>query len=153
LIALVSPINRGAVEAYWATNAIVSPKGGYDEIESLMAMSPVGRAVYDGKFKRWYPVARLENHSGFDRDSADWNNLGAVQAAPEPSTWVGEGRSDVPPESGEWDALMTAIAVMAFNSSGLDQQNLLHAAKLAKELDENGQRNEAFELLKQQLPS
>jgi hypothetical protein len=48
---------------------------------------------------------------------------------------------------------MTAIAVMAFNSSGLDQQNLLHAAKLAKELDENGQRNEAFELLKQQLPS
>jgi hypothetical protein len=73
--------------------------------------------------------------------------------SPEPSTWVGEGRSDAPQDSGQWDSLMTAIAVMAFNSSGLDQQNLLHAAKLAKELDENGQRNEAFELLKQQLPS
>jgi hypothetical protein len=152
LIALVSPTNRGAVEAYWSTNAIVAPKGGYDEIESLMAMSPVGRAVYDGKFKRWYPVAKLENHSGFDRDNADWNNLDAsapIAPQPQESTWVAEGRSE---GSAEWDLLMQSIAAQALISSGLDRQNLVHAAKLAKELDENGQRNEAFELLKQQLP-
>ena len=81
IIALVSPDNTGAVEGYLATKAITAPKGGMDTIDRLMEESPVGRACYDGKTKRWYPMARLENHSGFDRDSADWNNLNKV--APE----------------------------------------------------------------------
>ena len=81
IIALVSPDNTGAVEGYLATKAITAPKGGMDTIDRLMKESPVGRACYDGKTKRWYPMARLENHSGFDRDSADWNNLNKV--APE----------------------------------------------------------------------
>jgi hypothetical protein len=81
IIALVSPDNTGAIEGLYATKAITAPKGGMETIERLMEASPVGRACYDGKTKRWYPMARLENHSGFDRDNADWNNLGKV--APE----------------------------------------------------------------------
>ena len=83
IIALVSPDNTGAVEGYLATKAITAPKGGMDTIDRLMKESPVGRACYDGKTKRWYPMARLENHSGFDRDSADWNNLAAPSSVPE----------------------------------------------------------------------
>jgi hypothetical protein len=91
IIALVSPDNTGAIEGLYATKAIAAPKGGMDTIEKLMEESPVGRACYDGKTKRWYPMARLENHSGFDRDNADWNNLGKV--APETQK-MGIGRSD-----------------------------------------------------------
>jgi len=76
IIALISPDNVGAVEGYLATKAIAAPKGGMEYLDRLMEQSPVGRACYDGKTKKWYPVARLENHSGFDRDNADWNNLG-----------------------------------------------------------------------------
>ncbi|MGL5063461.1 MAG: hypothetical protein ACRC62_26055 [Microcoleus sp.] len=83
IIALVSPDNTGAIEGLYATKAITAPKGGMETIESLMQASPVGRACYDGKTKRWYPMARLENHSGFDRDNADWNNLGKTSPAPE----------------------------------------------------------------------
>ena len=74
-IALISPDNVGAVEGYLATKAITSPKGGMEYLDKLMEQSPVGRACYDGKTKKWYPVARLENHSGFDRDNADWNSM------------------------------------------------------------------------------
>ena len=100
IIALVSPDNTGAVEGYLATKAITAPKGGMDTIDRLMEESPVGRACYDGKTKRWYPMARLENHSGFDRDSADWNNLGKVAptSAPEtrsPSTSIEERKAEI----------------------------------------------------------
>ena len=82
IIALISPDNVGAVEGYLATKAITAPKGGMETLDRLMDSSPVGRACYDGKTKRWYPMARLENHSGFDRDSADWNNLATVPPSP-----------------------------------------------------------------------
>ena len=29
----------------------------------------MNRAVFDGKISRWLPMPKLENHSGFDRDS------------------------------------------------------------------------------------
>ena len=89
IIALISPDNVGAVEGYLATKAITAPKGGMETLDRMMEQSPVGRACYDGKTKRWYPMARLENHSGFDRDSADWNNLAPPSSAPQtrsPST-------------------------------------------------------------------
>ena len=89
IITLISPDNVGAVEGYLATKAITAPKGGMDHLNKLMEASPVGRACYDGKTKRWYPMARLENHSGFDRDNADWNNLGKPapeKRSPSPST-------------------------------------------------------------------
>jgi cell division inhibitor SulA len=78
IIALISPDNVGAVEGYLATKAITAPKGGMETLDRLMEQSPVGRACYDGKTKRWYPTAKLENHSGFDRDTADWNSLGTA---------------------------------------------------------------------------
>ena len=90
IIALVSPDNVGAVEGYLATKAITAPKGGMDEIDRLMDSSPVGRACYDGKTKKWYPMAKLENHSGFDRDSADWNNLATVTPSSKTITVVPE---------------------------------------------------------------
>ena len=99
IIALISPDNVGAVEGYLATKAITAPKGGMETLDRLMEQSPVGRACYDGKTKRWYPTARLENHSGFDRDSADWNNLGKVAPSSAPET-----RSPQQPTD-EWDGV------------------------------------------------
>lgn len=98
IIALISPDNVGAVEGYLATKAITAPKGGMETLDRLMEESPVGRACYDGKTKRWYPTARLENHSGFDRDSADWNNLAAPSSAPQtrsPSPSIEERKAEI----------------------------------------------------------
>jgi len=99
IIALISPDNVGAVEGYLATKAITAPKGGMETLDRLMEESPVGRACYDGKTKKWYPTARLENHSGFDRDSADWNNLGNVAPSSAPKTRLPQQPTD------EWDGI------------------------------------------------
>lgn len=106
IIALVSPDNKGSVEAFYATKAITAPKGGMDTIDRLMDTSPVGRACYDGKTKRWYPMARLENHSGFDRDNADWNNLGKTSPAPETSrvTPIAPPSSTSAPTDEPWES-------------------------------------------------
>ena len=86
IIALVSPDNVGAVEGYLATKAIVAPKRGMVEINELMEESLVKRACYDGKTKKWYPMAKLVNHSGFDRDKADWNAISQTPLQPGPQT-------------------------------------------------------------------
>ena len=111
IIALISPDNVGAVEGYLATKAITAPKGGMETLDRLMESSPVGRACYDGKTKRWYPMARLENHSGFDRDSADWNNLATVQPSPKTIAQPTDEWDGVPeiesdgPDSDQWDLI------------------------------------------------
>ena len=69
VIGLVSPKNMTAVEALVSTQLIPKPDGGMDELRSIMAASPVGRAVFDGKIARWLPMPKLENHSGYDRDN------------------------------------------------------------------------------------
>ncbi len=69
VIGLVSPKNMTAVNALVSTQLIPKPDGGMDELRSIMAASPVGRAVFDGKIARWLPMPELENHSGFDRDN------------------------------------------------------------------------------------
>jgi hypothetical protein len=69
VIGLVSPKNMTAVEALVSTQLIPKPDGGMDELRAIMAASPVGRAVFDGKIARWLPMPKLENHSGFDRDN------------------------------------------------------------------------------------
>ena len=68
-IGLVSPKNLAAVEAMTSTKLIPPPPGGMDELRQIMEASPVNRAVFDGKLARWLPMPKLENHSGFDRDS------------------------------------------------------------------------------------
>jgi len=68
-IALVSPKNRNAVEALLSTDFVPLPEGGKDEVYRLMEQSPVNRAFYDGKSDRWLPSPKLQNWSGYDRDS------------------------------------------------------------------------------------
>ena len=68
-IGLVSPKNLAAVTALTSTDLIPPPPGGMDELRQIMDASPVGRAVFDGKISRWLPMPKLENHSGFDRDT------------------------------------------------------------------------------------
>ena len=82
VIGLVSPKNMTAVEMLVSTQLIPKPDGGMDELRSIMASSPVGRAFFDGKIARWLPMPRLENHSGFDRDN---RSLGDEVPVPETS--------------------------------------------------------------------
>ena len=39
------------------------------EIQQLCSKSEIGRAIYFGGNNEWYPMPKLENYSGFDRDS------------------------------------------------------------------------------------
>lgn len=45
-----------------------------NEIVSIAGESPVNRAVYIGTRNQWFPMAQLENHSGYDRDSRTFLN-------------------------------------------------------------------------------
>ena len=68
-VGIVSPKNRYALQSFLATDFVPMPDGGMDEIETLMNSSPVGRAFFDGKTAQWVPMPRLQNWSGYDRDS------------------------------------------------------------------------------------
>ena len=86
-IGLVSPKNLAAVTALTSTDLIPPPPGGMDELRQIMENSPVNRAVFDGKISRWLPMPRLENHSGFDRDSRTMTReTSTATIAPPPST-------------------------------------------------------------------
>ena len=120
IVALISPDNVGAVEGYLATKAITAPKGGMKHLDELMEKSEVGRACYDGKTKRWYPVAKLQNYSGFDRDTVDWNTVGAAAktiAIPPTTqssfTAVGVANDEPIDDYSDLPLLMKAIAQMA----------------------------------------
>ena len=39
------------------------------EIQQLCKKSEIGRAIYFGGTNQWYPLPKLENYSGFDRDN------------------------------------------------------------------------------------
>jgi hypothetical protein len=85
-IGLISPKNTTAIEGLTSTQLIPKPPGGMDELRKIMESSPCGRAVFDGKISRWLPMPKLENHSGFDRDSAKWDNLGKSAPTSPPET-------------------------------------------------------------------
>lgn len=70
---------------------------------------------------------------------------------PEPDTWVGEGRSDAPPDLSEMDALMRMIAAQALASSGLQQRIMIEAVGNAKRFNAAGQTEEALNLLRRQI--
>ena len=84
-IALVSPKNKNAVEALLSTDFVPLPEGGKAGVYRLMELSEVNRAFYDGKVDRWMPSPRLQNHSGYDRDSRQ-ALPGANVATPLPTT-------------------------------------------------------------------
>ncbi|NEU77493.1 hypothetical protein PI95_034830 [Hassallia byssoidea VB512170] len=64
-IALVSAENRGSLDQ-WKRSAMVKKLNNIDE---YIEKSPVSRAVFFGKTAKWYPMSKLENYSGYDRDS------------------------------------------------------------------------------------
>ncbi|NJR70878.1 MAG: hypothetical protein HC771_21260 [Synechococcales cyanobacterium CRU_2_2] len=68
-VGIVSPKNRYALQSFLATDFVPMPDGGMPEIETLMNSSPVGRAFFDGKSNQWVPMPRLQNWSGYDRDT------------------------------------------------------------------------------------
>jgi hypothetical protein len=108
---------------------------GLPPIESIPTLDCTRMMFYNGT---WYNL-----------DNAP--KLAQSSASPEPSTWVGEGRSDVPPEESEWDSLMTAIAVQAMVASGLDQKILIEAAQNARRFHNQGNSEKALELLRRQV--
>ncbi|MBW4568063.1 MAG: hypothetical protein KME31_08570 [Tolypothrix carrinoi HA7290-LM1] len=64
-IALVSAENRGSLDQ-WKRSAMIKKLNNIDE---YIEKSPVNRAVFFGKTAKWYPMPKLENYSGYDRDS------------------------------------------------------------------------------------
>ncbi|NJL88307.1 MAG: hypothetical protein HC886_23875 [Leptolyngbyaceae cyanobacterium SM1_1_3] len=68
-IAIIAPHNRQALSAFLAGNWLPIPDDGREGLDALMDRSPVDRAIFDGKQGRWMPMERLENLTGFDRDS------------------------------------------------------------------------------------
>ena len=74
-----------------------------EQFESLCKESPVGRAIYHGTFTDWFPMPKLENLSGFDRDSGKFignNNPTEIQPKNELSTDSNSTESR-PPEKEE----------------------------------------------------
>ncbi len=84
-IGIVSPKNRYALQSFLSTDFVPTPDGGMGELETLMNSSPVGRAFFDGKTAQWVPMPRLQNWSGYDRDSRQ-ALPGANVATPPPTT-------------------------------------------------------------------
>ena len=110
VIGLVSPKNMTAVEALVSTQLIPKPDGGMDELRSIMAASPVGRAVFDGKIARWLPMPKLENHSGFDRDnrslSAETSSPKTRSSAQPTDEWDGVPEVECDgPDDAQWDLI------------------------------------------------
>ena len=68
-VGIVSPKNRQALQAFLSGGWLPVPDGGKAELEKIMEASPVGRAIFDGKQGRWLPMQRLENLTGWDRDT------------------------------------------------------------------------------------
>jgi hypothetical protein len=131
VIALVSPKNITAVEAIVSTKLIPAPDGGVDKLRKIMANSPVGTAVFDGKIGRWLPMPKLENFSGYDRnsrsaivqESSTFQTI-AVQDDPAPDDF-----SDLPD-------IFRAVALMAMarNITASDKSFIVNDLKEANEL-------------------
>ena len=86
-VAIASPKNRQALNAFLSTGFVETPGAGECSIDDLMRASPCGRAVFDGASARWYPLAALPNVCGYDRDTRSFDATGAA-AAPAPAAAV-----------------------------------------------------------------
>jgi hypothetical protein len=69
-LAIVSGVNIAAYSAMISTGFIPSSQKINDaKLQEFIDASPVNRAVYHGGLNRWFAMPKLENHSGYDRDS------------------------------------------------------------------------------------
>jgi hypothetical protein len=67
---LISADNLSASEGILRATMIPSDKKlSTAQIKSLCDKSPVGRAIFYGGLNEWFPMPKLTNYSGFDRDS------------------------------------------------------------------------------------
>ena len=67
---IVSATNIAALQGLLAAKMISNEsKPTTEEIKELCNRSPVGRAIYYGGTDQWYPMPRMENYSGYDRDT------------------------------------------------------------------------------------
>ena len=64
-IAVISQENRGSL-GQWKRSAVLAKVKNLDD---LINNSEVKRALYFGKTDRWYPMPKLANYSGYDRDN------------------------------------------------------------------------------------
>ena len=68
VVALVNCADFGFYDTLVATS-IVQRHPDPDHLREVVAMrSPVHRIYYDSKFRKWFPLPELPNHSGRDRD-------------------------------------------------------------------------------------
>jgi hypothetical protein len=68
-LGIIRDTNIAAYGAMVSTKFLPSAQKLSDEkIQSLCKESPIGRCFYDGSTNRWYPMPRLANYSGFNRD-------------------------------------------------------------------------------------
>jgi hypothetical protein len=126
VIGLVSPKNMTAVNALVSTQLIPKPDGGMDELRAIMDASPVKRAVFDGKIARWLPMPELENHSGFDRDSAKWDKPSPETRSPSPSI-APQSSLEVEPMDEPWEG-NEAVEPKVYKTSIEDLKRLNEAA-------------------------
>jgi len=72
---IVSTDNISASEGILRATMIPSDrKLSTTQIQSLCQKSPVGRAIFYGGLNEWFPMPKLTNYSGFDRDNRRFIN-------------------------------------------------------------------------------
>ena len=92
-IAIVTAKNLAAYGALQSTKFIPqNQKLDSDLIEALSKESPIGRCFYHGGENQWYPMQRLKNFSGFDRDTRQ--HISTDYAPPTPSQLSKDSLSD-----------------------------------------------------------
>jgi hypothetical protein len=69
-IVLVNESNLSVLEVW--KQASLFKKYDSDEVAELVEPSDCDRAVYFGKFARWYSMPTLQNYSGFNRDKGEY---------------------------------------------------------------------------------
>ena len=96
-----------------------------EQFESLCKESPVGRVIYHGTFTDWFPMPKLENLSGFDRDSGKFignNNPTKIQPKNESSTNSNSTKSR-PTEKEEEDVIQRLEDSFKADSSSEESVN------------------------------
>ncbi|WP_445634492.1 hypothetical protein NSTC745_06315 [Nostoc sp. DSM 114161] len=67
---IINPEQMSAYESVINLELLPKDKKPSSEaIKEIAKRSPVGRALYHGAINEWLPMPRMENYSGFDRDS------------------------------------------------------------------------------------
>jgi hypothetical protein len=68
-VGIVSNNDRAAVQQFMSTTFTPAPPDGLEGLYRIMDKSPVGRAIFCWNRGKWEPMPRLENLSGYDRDT------------------------------------------------------------------------------------